>query len=261
MSGLPSYAAALSAFHRAAAPALRGIVEGLPIEPGSSVLDAPCGDGTYLPWLRARVGAAGRVVGADRNTAYLDVAKERVEKEGARALLVKASMDDLPAPFDFVWCAHSLYSLSDPAAVLQSLRRVIVPGGRIGLVENDSFHHWLLPWPVELELAVKRAQLDALVVKMDNWQKAYVGRNLATLLREQGFEDIHVSTVSVDHRAPLSADEKLVVRDYLEGLRKLTWAHLDAPARAAFQAFEQAFESLPDFFAAHLEIVATARRP
>ena len=124
MSDLPPYAAALSAMHRSSRDALRGIIDRLPIAEGMRVLDAPCGDGTYLPWLRARVGAKGRVVGADLSPAYLAVARKHAERENAAVELVEASFDDLPSPFDFAWCAHSLYSLPDPAAALASLRRM-----------------------------------------------------------------------------------------------------------------------------------------
>lgn len=260
MSALPSYAAALSAFHRCAADALHAIVRTLPIDEGMRVLDAPCGDGTYLPWLRERVGRAGHVIGADRDPAYLDVARRHASRHGAEVELVRADMEDLPGPVDFVWCAHSLYSLPDPAEALVSLQRPLAPGGHLAVLENDSFHHWLLPWPVELELAVRRAQLEALSATTPNWTKAYVGRNLAPLLREAGFEDISVRTTSVDHRAPLSDDEKLVLEDYLRGLRKLTWSRLDAAARAAFDTFERDFERRDDFAASHLEVLAIARK-
>lgn len=226
------------------------------------VLDAPCGDGTYLPWLRERVGRTGRVVGADLNPEYLEVARRHAEgAKGADVELVRADFDALPAPFDFAWCAHSLYSLPDPAAAIASLRGALVPGGRLGILENDSFHHWLLPWPVELEVAVRSAQLDVLAATTPNWTKAYVGRNLARLLRETGFESIVVRTTSVDHGAPLSDDEKLVLRDYLAGLRKLTWSRLDASLQATFETFERDFERRDDFTACHLEVVATARKP
>lgn len=261
MSELPSYAAALSAFHRCAGPALHEIVQALPIEKGMRVLDAPCGDGTYLPWLRERAGSSGRVVGADLSPAYLELAKRNAERHGADVELVRASFDALPAPFDFAWCAHSLYSLPDPATALASLRRALVPGGRLGILENDSFHHWLLPWPIELELAIKRAQLEVLSTTTPHWTKAYVGRNLAPLLREAGFEDIAVRTVSVDHGAPLSDDQRLVLRDYLAGLRKLTWDRLDGTLREAFETFEREFEHRGDFAACHLEVIATARKP
>lgn len=261
VSKLPSYAAALSAFHRSSGDALRAIVHSLPIANGMRVLDAPCGDGTYLLWLRERVGASGHVVGADRSADYLDVARAHAVREGAEVELVRATFDALPGGFDFAWCAHSLYSLPDPAAALASLLGTLRPGGHVGIVENDSFHHWLLPWPVELELAVKQAQLAFLTEKTPHWTKAYVGRNLAPLLREAGFEDVSVRTVSVDHRAPLSEDEKLVLRDYLAGLREPTWDRLGAEARASFDAFERSFAQQDDFAASHLEVVATARKP
>ena len=69
------------------------------------------------------------------------------------------------------------------------------------------------------------------------------------------------STLSVDHQAPLSDDERLVLRDYLVGLRKLTWGRLDADARASFEELERSFEHRDDFAACHLEVIATAKKP
>ncbi len=57
-----------------------------------------------------------------------------------------------------------------------------------------------------------------------------------------------------------------MVIDYLGGLRSLVSNRLDAHARAGLDSFIEGAGSEPaavdrgDFFAAHLEIVATARR-
>jgi SAM-dependent methyltransferase len=269
---LPPYAPALAAFHRACARPLRRIVDALPIAPGARVLDTPCGDGTYLSWLAERVGPAGHVVGVDRSRAYLDAAREGVGSSGpaSRVQLVVAEMPRLPfadESFDFVWCAHSLYSLSDPATVLAELKRVVRRGGALGILENDSFHHWLLPWPVELELAVRRAQLVRLEGQTPTWRKHYVGRGLSRLLADAELASIAVVTRTIDHAAPLDGDERALILDYLSGLRELTAPALDGQARAGLDAFIDGQGSEPpavdrdDFFAAHLEIVATARRP
>ena len=268
---LPDYAPALSAFHRACSGPLRRIVDALPIAPGASVLDTPCGDGAYLSWFAERVGPAGRVVGADRSRAYLDTARSSVtaSEHAGRVQLVVAEMPALPFPddaFDFVWCAHSLYSLSNPTEVLGELKRVVRRGGTIGILENDSFHHWLLPWPVPLEMAVRRAQLLALEGQTRAWPKHYVGRTLASLLADAGLVERRVATHTIDHAVPLDEDERVMVTDYLTGLRTLTRDRLDAHARAELDAFidgrgdEPAAIDRDDFFGAHLEIAATARK-
>jgi SAM-dependent methyltransferase len=269
---LPSYAPALAAFHRACARPLRRIVDALPIAPGARVLDTPCGDGTYLSWLAERVGPEGHVFGVDRSRAYLDAARHGVASSSglaSRVHLIVGEMQRLPfadESFDFVWCAHSLYSLSDPATVLAELKRVVRRGGSLGVLENDSFHHWLLPWPVELELAVRRAQLVRLEGQTRTWRKHYAGRGLSTLLAEAELADIEVVTHTIDHAAPLDVDERALILDYLAGLRELTAPVLDGDTRAGLDAFidgrggEPAAIDRDDFFAAQLEIVATARR-
>ena len=71
----------------------------------------------------------------------------------------RADLRHLPIPddsFDLVWCAQSLYSLPDPVDALRRMARAARPGGIVAVFENDEFHHVLLPWPVEVELALAR---------------------------------------------------------------------------------------------------------
>src|SRR5690606_3136907 len=62
---IPDYAPLMAARHEAHRAELSRIVAELPIDPGSRVLDVPCGDGFYLPYLARAVGSSGKVVGAD----------------------------------------------------------------------------------------------------------------------------------------------------------------------------------------------------
>lgn len=269
-AALPAYAPMLAAFHRACAASLRAIVGEIPLRHGSRVLDMACGDGVYTAWLAERVGPRGHVVGVDIAPAYLHLARRHAAAAGLRARVSFeiGAIEGLPfadGEFDLAWCAHSLYSLPDPLAALRELRRVVRPGGTVAILENDTLHHMLLPWPAELELAVRQAQLDALRAASDDAAKFYIGRNLCGAFAAAGLAHCHTQTRTIDHRAPLSPDERTYLGSYLQDLAERARPHLDAAARDAFDRLlapdsEAYLLDQPSFFASHLEITAWAER-
>jgi ubiquinone/menaquinone biosynthesis C-methylase UbiE len=227
--GLPDYDAQLSDFHRAFEPELEQVLEGLPLTPQMKVLDLACGDGFYTRRIAERLGQGGSVTGVDINLALLSEAHRTAAHRTGRAAieLVTASFDRLPFPddtFDFVWCAQSLRSLPDPIAVVRHLARVLRPGGIVAVLENDTMHQVLLPWPIRLELALKVAELRALSEETRNPGKYYVGRRLPAVLAAAGLEPWKVSTGAIDRQAPLNEAEEALVQSYLDEL-----AHRVAP--------------------------------
>ncbi len=246
-AALPDYQAMLGAYHRVFAGELRAMVAALPLTPGMRVLDLACGDGTYSPMLAARVGPSGSVVALDLRPSYLTTAREQVQSgpaAGARAPIdfVAANLDRLPFPpghFDAAWCAQSLYSLPDPLEAVRRLRQAVRPGGVVGVLENDTLHHVLLPWPVEVELAIRGAELEALQETSDRPRKFYVARRLARLFRAAGLERVEVRTFATDRRGPLDGDLRTYLSEYLGSLA-------DRVARRLADADRVPFERLID---------------
>jgi SAM-dependent methyltransferase len=100
---------------------------------GGTVLDAGCGTGRALPFLRHAVGPGGRVVGLDLTPEML---AEAVARRGAEADLVQGDVNCLPLPtgsVDAVFGAGLLPHLRDPARGLAELARVTRPAGRLAL--------------------------------------------------------------------------------------------------------------------------------
>ena len=237
----------------------------LPLLPGSQVLDVACGDGWYSARLAER---AGTVVGIDRSPAYLDLARRRTQTlpHAERISFQCADAAALPfvdGTFDLVWCAQSLYSLPDPIAALREIVRVTRPGGSIAIFENDALHQVLLPWPIELELAVRQAQFRALAAEQAGrgLDKFYIARNLCGLFRQCGVESCEIRTFPVERRAPLDADEELFLQLYFGDLRERAWPYLDTAARTAFDMlFDPYAETYllrrPDFHLTYLESLA-----
>ena len=236
---LPDYEPLLAAYHEALAPELRGMVEALPIADGAKVLDLACGDGAYTGWLAGRVGPRGLVAGVDLLPAYLEAAREAARR-GPRAEVVgfvAARAERLPfadGTFDLAWCAQSFFSLPDPAEALRRMARAVRPGGVVAVLEADTLHQVLLPWPVEVELAVRRAELLAFAEASDRPRKYYVGRLLLPLFRAAGLESARVRTVATDRQAPLGRAERAYLDHYLGGLRRRVAPHLDPAALARF---------------------------
>ena len=224
---LPDYEPMLAAYHRALGPELRAMIAALPIAEGARVLDLACGDGDYGDWLADRVGPKGLVVGVDVSPAYLETASMTARPE---ARFLRAPIESLPfadGSFDVAWCAQSFYSLPDPVEALRHMARVVRPGGLVAVLEGDTLHHVLLPWPIEVELAVRLAELQAFVEASDRPGKYYVGRLLLPIFRAAGLEDVHLRTYATDRKGPLGPAERTYLTHYLKALRGRVAAHLE----------------------------------
>jgi SAM-dependent methyltransferase len=228
---LPCYEGQLSGFHRAFARELQAIVDGLPIGSGMRVLDLACGDGFYTQRIAGRLGSEGSITGVDINLAYLAQARAAVPRRAGWAAIdfVAATVDRLPfqdRTFDLVWCAQSLYSLPDPLVAIGHMARVLRPGGLVAVLENDTLHQVLLPWPVALELPLRAAELR-FFQESRNASRYYVGRRLPALLAAAGLDPLPMTSHAFDRQAPLGAAEQELLQSYLEQVAVRVEAQLE----------------------------------
>ncbi|MCX5149150.1 methyltransferase domain-containing protein [Streptomyces sp. NPDC048550] len=115
-------------------PAFTTAVAEFGLRPGDRVLDAGCGTGRALPALRAAVGPAGTVLGADLTPQMLAAARQA--GRGAQGTLLLADVARLPlrdGVLDAVFAAGLIAHLPDPEANLRELARVVRPGGGLAL--------------------------------------------------------------------------------------------------------------------------------
>lgn len=230
---LPEYDNQLSGFHRAFERELQAIVNELPLSAEMRVLDLACGDGFYTSRIAERLGSGGFITGADISQAYLSEASVQVSRHDGRAKIsfVGATVDRLPFPddtFDLVWCAQSLYSLPDPVVAIGQMARVVRPGGLVAVLENDTLHQVLLPWPVSLELPLRAAELRFFLEASRNSNKYYVGRRLPAILAAAGLEPLRMTTHAFDRQAPLGEAEQKLLQCYLEEVTKRVAPYLNA---------------------------------
>jgi ubiquinone/menaquinone biosynthesis C-methylase UbiE len=173
---------------RVFAPWAAVLLDIVPPRPGDVVLDVATGPGTVARQAAVRVGSTGRVVGLDLSGAMLSIARGwPAEPNAAPIEYVETSATTIPYPdntFDVAYCQHGLQHMSDAFATLEQMRRVLKPGGRLGLaIWHQS------PFGRFREVAA------SLGVTADGPRPSEFGRqpdDFATALCQAGFQDVVV---------------------------------------------------------------------
>lgn len=231
---LPDYAPELAAYHRAYEKELRAVLAQLPLPRGGRVLDVACGDAVYGRWLKERDPAA-QVVAMDLSRPWLQAAARQT---GGDVALCQAVVGRLPFSddtFDLVWCAQSLYSLPDVRETLREMTRVARPGGVVAVLEDDTLHQVILPWPPELELAVRSAEWGALAERTGHPDKFYIGRWAVRALREAGLVDVVKKAQVSTRQSPWDENTRRFVTEYLRSLQRRAGPFLPPQQQAALE--------------------------
>lgn len=124
------------ALEKEAVFALAGSLSGL------RLLDVGCGDGAYSIHA-GRLGAT--VTGLDISPAMLDAARRRADAAGVSVEWREGRAEALPFPaaeFDVVIAVTVLCWVSDPAAAVREMSRVLRPGGVIVIGELGRYSLW-----------------------------------------------------------------------------------------------------------------------
>jgi SAM-dependent methyltransferase len=107
------------------------------LEPGETVLDLGSGGGIDVLLSAKRVGPTGRAYGVDMTDEMLDLARRNAADAGVtNAEFLRGDIEDVPLPdasIDVV-ISNCVINLSvDKPAVFAEMRRLLRPGGRVGV--------------------------------------------------------------------------------------------------------------------------------
>jgi SAM-dependent methyltransferase len=179
------------------------------IEAGDRVLDVGCGTGRSSRDA-ARRAHAGSVLGVDLSSRMLDDARRRSADEGlsnVAFLQADAQVHPFePGSFDVAISVFGAMFFADPLAAFANIRRGLRPGGRIAFLAWQRFEHneWLTT--IFDALAVGR-DLPAPPAGTPGPFGLAEAENVTALLREAGFRDGHMTSISAPMWLGGSADD------------------------------------------------------
>jgi SAM-dependent methyltransferase len=156
------------------------------LRPGMRLLDCGCGPGSITVGLAALV-APGETIGLDLQAEQLDRAAEVAAEHGVSNLRFQpGSVYALPFEndsMDVVFAHNLVVHLAEPLRALEEIRRVLKPGGVVGIADDDM-GTWLWEPSTPLRLEVER--IFRLAVEHHGGDP-YRPRHHRRLLREAGF--------------------------------------------------------------------------
>lgn len=168
----------------------------LQLEPGSIVADIGCGAGTAAFEMEERVRPDGSVVGIDISEDMLKAGRARAARRASLVQLQNGDASALPFPDGHLhaYRAERLFQhLREPEKFLKEAHRVLAPGGRIVLIDQD----WDGVLVDSNDLVATRAIARLVGGGIAN---SAAGRQYYRLLKDAGFDrvqvfaDTHVAT-------------------------------------------------------------------
>jgi demethylmenaquinone methyltransferase/2-methoxy-6-polyprenyl-1,4-benzoquinol methylase len=181
----------------------RDLIANSGIELGDCVLDLAGGTGDITALLSKRVGAKGGVILTDINAAMLDVGRRRLEDRGIVGNVSHALVDAEHLPFadgkfDAVTIAFGLRNVTDKAAALREMCRVLNPGGKALILEFSQVEREPLKTVYDAWSFGALPLLGRLIADdedsyrylAESIRKHPAQEDLAQMMREAGFSDV-----------------------------------------------------------------------
>jgi len=179
----------------------RFVVEMAAVRDGQKVLDVAGGTGDLAEKFARRVGEKGMVVLADLNTDMLEVASNRLVDRGILegVVFVRADAESLPFAdnqFDLVSIAFGLRNVTRKESALESMLRVLRPGGKLLILEFSRMRLPLLA-PIYRSYIMNALPRMGQVVAGDSASYRYLAESiemhppqekLLEMMRDAGFE-------------------------------------------------------------------------
>jgi SAM-dependent methyltransferase len=198
------YSRKLSLFNAFAEPELRALIASVGLSSGMRVLDAGCGTGEALPWLREEVKPAGSVVGIDLAAAHVDAARlhasaniEVFQGDLLTARLERASMD-------FIWCVNTINHLRDPVQGVIKLSTLLRPRGRIAIGQSSLLPDMYFAWDSRLERVTNEAVRQYYRDRYGLTERDLTAvRAVNGVLRRAALKNVAVRTVVIERVSPV----------------------------------------------------------
>jgi SAM-dependent methyltransferase len=227
------------------------------------IADIGCGSGEITSRLAALYPQA-ELVGVDILEGSVAHARRRYAALAPRVRFEQGDAFELAfaaGQFDLVVCRHMTQSVPEPQKILAELCRICRPGGWVHVLSEDYGM---------IHAAASQVDPDRLwhegVIPFTHatGTDARIGRRTWSLMKNLGFEDLHVDYIVLDTiRVPRATFGAIIAawRDgYTEALAKHTALGVDE-IRALFDAVVDAIGDAQQYVVWHIPIVSGRRRP
>lgn len=191
-------------------PATERMLDLARLQAGSRVLDLAAGAGEQTLRAARRVGPGGHVLATDISPAILDyaarTAREARLSQVATRELDGEVLDELPAEnFDAVISRVGLIYFPDQQKALAGMKRVLKPGGRIGVIvystpDNNAF------FSIPVSIIRERAKLPPPLLGQPGPFSLGADGVLAAALQHAGFREVVVEMLNAPVRLPSAAE-------------------------------------------------------
>jgi ubiquinone/menaquinone biosynthesis C-methylase UbiE len=184
----------LRLLHEVYGPGTEAVLARAGLKPGLRVLEVGCGSGNITCWVASQVGPSGQVLGIDNSPNQVEQARQQAAALGLTNVefqVADAYSPRLPEQsFDLAYCRLVLMHLTDPLAALQTMRKLVRPGG-IVLCEEMDLGTWLCDPPAPAMQDFFRLNIALGERRGEHFQ---LGRSLHQLFAQAGFSEPEVGS-------------------------------------------------------------------
>jgi ubiquinone/menaquinone biosynthesis C-methylase UbiE len=178
------------------------------LKPGFTVLDCGCGVGSITLDIAEYV-APGQVIGVDMDEGQLEVARANAKKRGLTNVSFEQgdvyALRFTDSSFDAVLAHTLLIHLDDPLRALREFKRLLKPGGVVGISDDDLDTIVFSP-----ENPFFRKFVKLMIQTMQYNGNPFYSRHLRSLLLEAGFKKTEGHAVAADHYGRLEETRRIV---------------------------------------------------
>ncbi|KXU30490.1 SAM-dependent methyltransferase [Sphingobium sp. 22B] len=191
----------------------------LGVGPGRTTLEVGAGTGKFIPLLRK---CGGRIIAVEP----IDAMRAQLIHDFGEVEALAGAADSIPLPdgsVDAIVCAQAFHWFATAAAV-QEMRRVLVPGGRLGLIWNGRDES--VAWVAQLSAIIDPWEGDTPRYRTGQWRSAFPAPGFA-FVEERHARNRHVGSaeqvivqrsLSVSFIAALAAGQREEVERQVRAL-------------------------------------------
>jgi SAM-dependent methyltransferase len=209
------------------------------------IADIGCGSGEITSRLAARYLEA-ELVGVDILEGSVAYARRRYASLAPRVRFEQGDAFELQLPaghFDLVVCRHMTQAVPEPQKVLAELRRICRPGGWVHVLSEDYGM---------IEAAAGKVDPDRLwhegVIPFTHatGTDARVGRRTWSMMKQLGFEDLHVDYIVVDTIRVARATFAAIIAAWRDGYTEALARHTALGVEEVRELFDTVVDAIGD---------------